>query len=105
MGEIPHILKAETYYEEGLRWQAASPVACRRPQHSDGQTNGEGRSLTGYAADLNRTLVHLDEGPGNRQAKAGFTITLCAGFVAAVEAVEDVGQIGGGDACARVSDG
>ena len=58
----------------------------------------------GGAVDGDGAAVGVDDRAGDGQAETGFAVLL-TGFITAVEAVEDVGQVCGGDAGAGVGYG
>jgi len=61
-------------------------------------------SWVGLAGDGNRSAGFGDDGFGDGQAESGTAGGAGAGWVAAVEAIEDVGQGFGGDSVAMVLD-
>ena len=69
----------------------------------DWQLNNKRRSLIfPYAANVNCSLMGYDDRFGDGKAKSGFARFAATGLVGAVEAVEDVGQVFGGNAVACV---
>ena len=68
------------------------------------QVHDQGRAGAGLAVSFNGPAVGEDDGFGDGEAEAAVAGGT-AGFVGAVEAVEDVRQVGLGDARAGVCDG
>ena len=59
-------------------------------------------SIAGYC---NVSPVRFDYGPGDGQSQTGAAYSPFAGLAGTVEAVEEVGQVGGGDANPVIGDG
>ncbi len=66
-----------------------------------GQSDGEDRPFAHLAGDGDVPAVRFGQPAGNGQAQAGATLCARTGLVHAVEAIEDVRQVFGGDANAR----
>src|ERR1700704_2336489 len=56
------------------------------------------------ALDGDLPTLGVDQPLDDAEAQAAATLLACAGLLAAVEALEEVGQVGGGDARAGVED-
>lgn len=65
----------------------------------------EGGALAGVAGDGDFAVVVGDDGFGDGKAEAGVAGTAGAGFVNAIEAIKQMGEVFGGDAGAVVLNG
>ena len=83
----------------------ANLAMVKQHESLEGEGDGELGALAGGAGNVDLAVVGFDELFGDGQAHpAADAVGVGAGAVAAPEAVEDVGEVFGGDAFASVGD-